>query len=156
MFLSTVSALVLPAVAIPTTNVGKPAAAAAVTASTAMGSSVPGPPPDVRSRQVGCPSVASSRNLGFGSVNVRMYSTPTLTAWRVGVDESGSAASMAALTAPALLDAIGISTSGVTPQPSLPKSFSPQLTVPDVWVITSSTPAVICDHLLRAMHAGSR
>ena len=68
MLLSVVSAGPVPPVAMPTTNVGKPAVRAASMALTAPAeSSAPAPPSPA---QVGNPSVASRMNFGLMSVSV--------------------------------------------------------------------------------------
>src|SRR6185312_7049098 len=82
-------------VEMPTTKVGKPAILAALTAASAAGESSgimpPGsipplvPPIPALAPQLGSPSVASSRNFGFGSVSVRRYATAAVTAAAVGV-----------------------------------------------------------------------
>src|SRR5262245_51962364 len=73
-----------PPAEMPTTNVGKPAVRAAVTAAMAAGvSSVVVAP--VKG-QLGRPSVASTMNFGFGSVSELMYVTAAFSAARVGVE----------------------------------------------------------------------
>src|SRR6185312_16131435 len=156
-------AVALPEVAMPTTKVGNPAVLASPTAFSAFGESsgVPpavggtpmlprppapptppraaAPPAPVAVPQVGCPSVASSRNFGFGSVSVFMYVTAAFMAAVVGVSLDGWLPANAVWIFEPFIGPMGTMGVEVTPQLlSLAKKIMPQLTVVSVALTTVS------------------